>query len=59
MKVREDGSGVTENDTDKLRFEFKGPIYNGKEAYDECPFHNPRSLFHPNSITDGRETLLK
>ena len=27
MKVREDGSGVTEIDTDELRFEFKGPIY--------------------------------
>ena len=59
MNVREDGSGATENDTDELRFEFKGPIYNGKEAYGECPIHNPHSLFHPNIIPDGRETLLK
>ena len=27
MKVREDGSRVTENDTDEVCFEFKGPFY--------------------------------
>ena len=27
MKVREDGSVVSENDTDEICFEFKGPIY--------------------------------
>ena len=27
MKVREDGSRVTENDTDEVCFEFKGPVY--------------------------------
>ena len=61
MKVIEDGGGVTENDTDELRFEFKGPlsIYitekkHTKDVHFTIPF-----TFSPKYHTDGRETLLK
>ena len=39
MKVREDVSGVTENDTDEVCFEFNGPIYRMTNVHYTIPVH--------------------
>ena len=58
MEVREDGSGLTENDRDEVCFEFKGPIYWIRNIR-RMSITQSRSICHRNVIPDDRETLLK
>ena len=58
MKVREDGSGVTENDRDEECFEFRGLIYRIRNIR-RMSLTQSRSSYHLNIIPNGRDTLLK